>query len=299
MLLLDKPVGVTSFQALGACKRLFGTKKVGHAGTLDKFASGLLLVFVGEATRLVPWFVGLDKTYRAVVRFGAETVTLDPEGEVIRTARIPPAETIHTALPGFLGAQDQVPPRYSAIHVDGRRAYERTLAGEELDLKPRRVSIGRLEALAWDSPDLTMELDCSSGTYVRSLARDLAVACGSAAHLVGLRRSRVGEFSVENALPGVAGREEALVEPGAPAWLVGRRLGECLPGIARLELAPGFLAAFRQGKQIRPDQWFPGQAVSQVGGDAAVLCGDDFPGIVQRRGETWGYRLVFPALAVG
>jgi tRNA pseudouridine55 synthase len=299
MLLLDKPVGVTSFQALGACKRLFGTKKVGHAGTLDKFASGLLLVFVGEATRLVPWFVGLNKTYRAVVRFGAETTTLDPEGEVVRTAGLPVIDTIQSRLSSFLGTQDQVPPVYSAIHVAGRRAYERTLAGEALELKPRRVTIGRLDLLAWDSPDLVIELDCSSGTYVRSLARDLGVACDSAAHLVGLRRSRVGEFRVEDALPGAAGREVPLDEPDDAAWLAGRRLGESLPGVGRLELAPECLAAFRQGKTIRPDLWFPGQQLPPDGADAVVLCRGDFPGIVQRRGEAWAYRLVFPAQAFG
>ncbi len=131
MLLLDKPIGITSFQALGAVKRHFNTKKVGHAGTLDKFASGLLLVFVGEATRLVPWFVGLDKTYVATIRFGQETDTLDPEGEVIREALVPDLTLVQAKLHEFIGAQIQIPPVYSAIHVDGKRAYERVLAGEK------------------------------------------------------------------------------------------------------------------------------------------------------------------------
>lgn len=301
MLLFDKPVGITSFQALGACKRFFGTKKVGHAGTLDKFASGLLLVFVGEATRLVPWFVGLDKTYHATIRFGSETATLDPEGEVVREAAIPSEATIRSKLLPFVGPQLQVPPRYSAIHVEGKRAYERVLAGEEMELKPREVTISRLDMRGWQMPDLHVDLDCSSGTYVRSLARDLGLACGSAAHLVELRRNRVGEFEVANAVAGSITRELPLAEPGPASWLDGRRLGEAIPGIESLELDPGRLADFRNGKRLDVS-WFTeaerGNHLSgNQDGEWVVLCGDTFPGIVCREGGDWSYRLVFPSMA--
>jgi tRNA U55 pseudouridine synthase TruB len=197
-----------------------------------------------------------------------------------------------------MGALRQIPPAYSAIHVDGKRAYERILAGEELELKPRPVVIRRLELEEWSEPDMRVIMECSSGTYVRSFARDIGLACGSAAHLVGLRRSRVGDFLVEDALPGTAARENGLSSPIPGSWFEERRLGELVPDLQKIELAPAFLADFRQGKMIR-DVWFNQDAsfftANALGQDYAVLCGAYFPGIVQRDARGWSYRLVFPA----
>lgn len=297
MLLLDKPVGLTSFQALGACKRLFGTKKVGHAGTLDKFASGLLLVFANEATRLVPWFVGLDKTYRAAVRFGAETATLDPEGAVVREAPVPDGAAVSRALPSFIGRQLQVPPRYSAIHVDGRRAYERTLAGEELELEPREVTIHTLEPHGYADGTLDLSVSCSSGTYVRSLARDVGMACGSAASLAALRRERVGGFSVTEAVLGPADRESPPPQLTASSWYAGRRLAEALAGPGLLLLRPACEADFHNGKPLREALFSTEIRQPQEGvSDWAVVDeAGGFAGIVCRSAEGWSYRLVFPA----
>jgi tRNA pseudouridine55 synthase len=304
MLLLDKSEGLTSFQALGACRRLFGTKKIGHAGTLDKFASGLLLVFVGEATRLVAWFVGLDKTYEALIRFGSQTATLDPEGEVVSTAELPGQQAVIDLLPDFTGPQLQIPPEYSAIHIDGKRAYQRVLAGEKLDLKARPVTIHRLVPGFWRDRDFSLTVDCSSGTYVRALARDLGLASGSVAHLAGLRRTRVGSLSVASALvlpDGMSGSPAGLPDS---AWLDGRRLAEQVPGTGMFILDEANSADFRNGKPIR-ETWFTqvreappsAEPEGQEGGEGrewTVVSGDAFIGIVRHSGAGWRYRLVFP-----
>ncbi|MBN2627270.1 MAG: tRNA pseudouridine(55) synthase TruB [Spirochaetales bacterium] len=197
--MLNKSAGQTSFQSLGAVKRLYGTKKVGHTGTLDKFATGLMIVLVGKYTRLNPLFTGMDKTYEAVIRFGEETDTLDPEGAIIAVGNVPSLDTIKEVLPRFLGDQDQVPPAYSAVHINGKRSWKLARQGVQVEMKSRPVRIDELEVLAWEEPDLTLRVSCSSGTYIRSLARDLALACESRARLEQLCRTRVGQFSLNEA----------------------------------------------------------------------------------------------------
>ncbi|MGI5172538.1 tRNA pseudouridine(55) synthase TruB [Treponema sp. OMZ 840] len=200
-----KKSGLTSFSSLGCIKKALHTKKVGHTGTLDSFAEGLLVVLTGSLTRLVPFFTLFDKTYEAVISFGEETDTLDPSGSVIRSAPLPDSADFEKALDSFRGNSMQSPPAYSAIHVNGRRASELAREGKLQDIPARPVTVFKSEIL---ETRLTPEnrVSCarvlfhvSKGTYIRSLARDIALSCNSAAHLIGLKRTKVGCFSLEQA----------------------------------------------------------------------------------------------------
>jgi tRNA pseudouridine(55) synthase len=203
IVLLAKKPGMTSFSSLWAVKHALKTEKVGHTGTLDSFAEGLLVVLTGRYTRLVSHITGFTKTYRAVVEFGTETDTLDPTGQIVKTG-VPPAEKeLRSVLPQFRGDIEQIPPAYSAIHVDGRRASDLARGGAVVELCPRLVHIFSLEILDFSGNRALIEVTCSKGTYIRSLARDIAYACGSCAHLIALRRTAVGSFSLSDA-PGAA-----------------------------------------------------------------------------------------------
>lgn len=205
LLLVDKPAGVSSHDVVGAARRSLSEKRIGHAGTLDPFATGLLVLLVGRATRLLPHLPGEPKVYEARIRFGAETDTEDLDGAVVREAPLPTREALLAALPQFVGAIDQVPPAYSAKRVDGQRAYALARAGAEVALAPVRIRVFRWEMLDFALDDAgrvreaTARISCGGGTYVRSLARDLARAAGSAAHLIALRRTAAGPFRVEDA----------------------------------------------------------------------------------------------------
>ncbi|MCA0296030.1 MAG: tRNA pseudouridine(55) synthase TruB [Actinobacteria bacterium] len=215
LVVVDKPQGWTSHQVVGRCRRLLGTRKVGHAGTLDPMATGVLLVGVNRATRLLGHLAGHDKTYTATILLGASTVTDDAEGELVEwrgAAGITEAD-VRGAVPAFTGVISQVPSAVSAIKVDGKRAYARVRAGEQVELKAREVTVSRFEVTAvrpsasfgWlggaatDAPTLEVdvEVDCSSGTYIRALARDLGAALGTGGHLTALRRTRVGGFGLD------------------------------------------------------------------------------------------------------
>src|SRR6185312_2659913 len=201
-LILDKPQGMTSTQAVTKVKRLFDAAKAGHAGTLDPPATGVLPIALGEATKTVPFAVEGLKTYRFTVRFGAETDSDDAEGTVVtESAARPETEAIEALLPRFTGEISQVPPRFSALKVDGARAYDLARDKEEFELAPRVVSIKRLALIARPDPDhCQLEAECGKGTYVRALARDLGRALGSCAHVEALRRTRVGGFGEEDAV---------------------------------------------------------------------------------------------------
>jgi len=207
-LLLHKNKGLTSFDSLHQVKRALKTGKVGHTGTLDKFAEGLLVLLAGKYTSLVPIFNDLDKVYIGTVRFGLETDTLDPEGTVVFTAPIPSKEQILQVLPQFIGPQLQIPPVYSAIHVDGQRASERIRSGQSVEMQAREINIYSIEVLHFDEPTLTLRIHCSKGTYIRALARDIGRAVGSCAYLEALHRVAVGPFTDEHAVnpePGEGG----------------------------------------------------------------------------------------------
>lgn len=198
--LLYKPSGITSFAALQTLKRRLATGKVGHTGTLDRFAEGLLVVLCGALTRFAPMVSEGEKEYEAVIRFGKETETLDPEGAVIGEGPIPSAEKIRAALPAFIGTITQVPPAYSAVHIDGMRAHAVARRGEQPRLAPRETTIREILVRSYEPPDLFVTVTCSKGTYIRSLARDLGLACGTRAYVERLKRTRVGSFVAERAV---------------------------------------------------------------------------------------------------
>ena len=197
LVLLDKPAGLSSNQALQRVKRLFEAGKAGHTGSLDPFATGMLPICLGEATKTSGHMLESNKCYRAAARLGQATATGDPEGEVVETCDVPDlAEpAIEDALQAFLGETEQVPPMYSALKHQGRRLYELAREGLSVERKARRIVIHRLELLAWRRPDLEFEVLCSKGTYVRTLAMDIAGRLGSCAHLTALRRLYVEPFA--------------------------------------------------------------------------------------------------------
>jgi tRNA pseudouridine55 synthase len=200
---VDKPVGPTSHDVVAAARRALNERRVGHTGTLDPFASGLLLLCVGRATRISEFLTGLDKSYLATARLGIATDSEDREGEVVAESegwrQVGPAD-LEAALQGLTGRILQVPPRFSAKKVDGEAAHRRARRGEDVALDPRPVTVHELEVLDFQPPSLRFRIRCSSGTYVRSVARDLGEALGVGAHLTELRRTAVGPFGVEGAL---------------------------------------------------------------------------------------------------
>ncbi len=265
VLLVDKPAGMTSHDVVARVRRTLGIKRVGHSGTLDPFATGLLLILVGRATRAQRFFMALPKTYVTVARLGATSTTGDPEGEIVRTGRIPAEDQ---PLP--VGEIRQRPPAYSAIKVGGERLYEKARRGEEVEAPERTVTVHRFEGL-WRKDDrAAFEIECSSGTYVRSLIADLGDA-----FCLELRRTAIGPFSVEDAMPPpedpAAARMVALSD--ALAFLPERRLegeaaraaahGRAVPGAAegvvRLTDADGLVAlAEPQGAELKPIVGFRG-----------------------------------------
>ena len=199
---LDKDVGRTSTEAVAAVKRLFRAKKAGHAGTLDPLASGVLPVALGEATKTVPFVMDGRKTYRFTVRWGTETDTDDAEGRARNTSQArPSADSIRAALPAFTGTIAQVPPSYSALKIEGERAYDLARQGEQVLLAARPVEIHRLSLIeAPDADHAVLEAECGKGTYVRAIARDLGRALGCLGHVESLRRNCVGPFSESKAV---------------------------------------------------------------------------------------------------
>ncbi len=201
-LILDKPVGMTSTQAVSVVRRLFGSNKAGHAGTLDPLASGCLPIALGEATKTVPFVQDGRKVYRFTVRWGVQTDTDDAEGQPIASSdHRPTAEAVAAALPHFTGDIMQVPPVYSALKIDGERAYDLARDGETVTLEARPVSIHRLDLIAADADTAVLEAECGKGTYVRSLARDLGLRLGTFGHVTALRRLVVGPFDEISLVP--------------------------------------------------------------------------------------------------
>ncbi|WP_083659931.1 tRNA pseudouridine(55) synthase TruB [Acuticoccus yangtzensis] len=254
-IVLDKPSGLTSTQALSAVKRLFSPEKAGHAGTLDPIATGLLPLAFGEATKTVPFVVDGAKTYEFTVKWGAATATDDTEGEVIATSdKRPTRAEIEAALPAFVGEISQVPPRYSAIKVDGQRAYDLARGGEVVELKPRIVTVTRLAILGEPAEDeVTLVCDCGKGTYVRSIARDLGEALGTYGHVTALRRTRVGPFHAEDMITLDDLREEA-VDPQAAIDEVLREPSDALLGLPEIVVDRNAAGRLRrgQGALLRP-----------------------------------------------
>jgi len=266
---LDKPVGMTSTHAVAVIKRLFAAKRAGHAGTLDPLASGCLPIALGEATKTVPYAVDSRKTYLFTVRWGEERDTDDAEGRVVATSESrPDAAAIRTLLPRFIGTIDQVPPRYSAIKVDGERAYDLARGGETVELAPRPVTIHRLDLVDMpDSDHAVLAAECGKGTYVRSLARDLGRMLGALGHVSALRRNRVGPFAEADMIP--LEQVEALCHRAAAGE--GNLADTLLPIETALDDIPALAVS-------------PADAARLGRGQAALLRGRDasiFRGVVQ------------------
>ncbi|MGI6878662.1 tRNA pseudouridine(55) synthase TruB [Microbacterium sp. gxy059] len=275
ILLVDKPQGITSHDVVARSRRARGTRKIGHAGTLDPMATGLLVVGVEQATRLLTFLVGLDKTYRAVIRLGETTSTDDADGE--STGR-PGAEgadeaAIRAGVARLTGAISQVPSAVSAIKVDGRRAYDRVRAGEEVELAARDVVVSRFDVLEvrpqGDLVDVDVVVDCSSGTYIRALARDLGQTLGCGGHLTALRRTRVGPFGVEGAWDVDALAEAELATPAEVAAQV----------LGRLDVPADVARDLRHGKRVDAPDPFDGRRAA-IDPDGALI------GVVERRGSS-------------
>ena len=337
IVLLAKQSGITSFSSLWQIKNALGTKKIGHTGTLDTFAEGLLVALAGRYTRLVPFFSEGDKEYLAEIRFGVETDTLDPDGVSVRESPLPTLRAVEASLASFRGNILQKPPAFSALHVNGQRASDLMRKGIAVDIAPRAVTVYALDVVsasdpaggdaAHDSPvsAMVIKVVCSKGTYIRSLARDIAEAAGSCAHLSALRRTRIGPFGLERAagssllepfpslVRGVYGKGDK--PPQAPGEEI---LASVIPlnpeiahtaGLGTVYLDPGRADAFAHGR--KPDRaWFssstgdvslPSQAarVSRKADDSAspderkaVFCGAEFMGVVAFSSSTVRYEFV-------
>jgi tRNA pseudouridine55 synthase len=270
----DKPVGMTSTQAVAAIRRATGAAKAGHGGTLDPLASGMLPIALGEATKTVAWAMAGSKRYRLTIRWGEATATDDAEGAVTETSpHRPTGEDILAALPGFTGDIMQVPSTYSAIKVDGRRAYDLARAGEEVELASRPVRIDRIDLIQLDDADhATLEVTCGKGVYMRSLGRDLALTLGTCGHLSALRRLSVGRFQVETAisvdmLPDL-GHTHRLSEHLLP-------IETALDDIPALALTEAEALRLRHGQSVQPLRPTDRARIDQLGNGSIVSVSAD------------------------
>ena len=202
VLVIDKPIGMTSHQVVQIIRNGTNIKRAGHTGTLDPRASGVLVILVGPAVRLSEFISAEDKRYQATIKLGEKTDTYDGDGVVTGTSQVEiTREQFEDALQGFVGEIEQVPPPYSAVKVQGRRAYAMARNGEEVNLEPRLIKVHSLEVIEWNPPEVVVDVHCSSGTYVRSLAYDLGEKLGCGANLIGLRRTKSGRFTLKDAIP--------------------------------------------------------------------------------------------------
>lgn len=203
VLVIDKPVGLTSHDVVQIVRRGTGIRRAGHTGTLDPRASGVLVVLIGPAVRLSEFVSAADKRYQATLRLGTSTDTFDAEGRITRSAPVDDVteEQFEEIIQGYIGEIEQTPPQFSAAKVKGRKAYEEAREGEEVELKSRKIHVYNLEILEWAPPEAVLDVYCSSGTYVRSLANDLGDDLGTGAYLIGLRRTKSGRFTLRDAVP--------------------------------------------------------------------------------------------------
>ncbi|MDZ4769015.1 MAG: tRNA pseudouridine(55) synthase TruB [Chloroflexota bacterium] len=258
---LDKPLGMTSHDVVNRVRRIYATRQIGHAGTLDPLATGVLIVCVGAATRLSDTVMHQTKRYRALVQFGSATDTYDAEGAVTLrgdptvTAALTP-DAVTTALAAFSGDIMQVPPAYSAIKIDGRKLYDRARAGETVIAPPRAVTIHAIELIGWEASDpaaprATIEITCGAGTYIRSIAYDLGVVLETGAHLAGLIRTASGAFTLDNAVS----LDALTADPHPTRHVI--TPAAALIGFTSVILDSSAIASIRQGKAIAAEFVFP------------------------------------------
>lgn len=274
LLLVDKPEGITSHDVVSRVRKLLGTRKVGHAGTLDPMATGLLVLGIESGTKLLTFIVGKDKTYEATIRLGSATVTDDREGETTSSATKEQlekvtAENIREEISTLTGVIQQRPSSVSAIKVDGERAYAKVRAGEEVELASREVTVARFEVIgeirfAETHIDLDVVVDCSSGTYIRALARDLGNALEVGGHLTALRRTRVGEFNVDGVYNFDPETNFTIVELATAAKT----------SLPTIEISTQDVIDLRHGKRI----------TGEVAGSTAALSGWELVAVVENAG---------------
>ena len=265
IIVVAKQPGPTSHDIVALIRRLAGVKRVGHGGTLDPFAAGVLPVFVGQATRLVEYHMADDKQYRALMAFGARSTTDDLDGELTPTGTAPQQAEAEALLESFRGQIEQVPPDYSAVRVAGRKAYELARHGEKPALRPRPVNIKRLEITAWDDSDptrpvATVEVHCSAGTYIRALARDMGERLGSGAYLAALTRTASGPFRLE-ASHGLDEVRAQMTAGRARELLLPMDTGLDFPEVT---LQPAELVPFARGQQLRRAGTLPTDGLVRV-----------------------------------
>jgi tRNA pseudouridine55 synthase len=270
---VDKPAGITSHDVVGRCRRIFGTRKVGHAGTLDPMATGVLVIGIERATKLLGLLTATDKSYAGTIRLGQTTSTEDAEGEVLQSipADHVTAAELESAVAALRGDIDQVPSAVSAIKVDGQRAYKLAREGKPVELASRRLRIERFDVreVRRDGPfvDVDVEVDCSSGTYIRALARDVGAALGVGGHLTALRRTRVGNFGLD---------EARTLDELADAPALSYSLDEaCLLGFRRRELSAEEVEHARQGRALKSAGIEGVYAATASDGRVIALLSDD------------------------
>ncbi|MBW2609277.1 MAG: tRNA pseudouridine(55) synthase TruB [Deltaproteobacteria bacterium] len=263
IILIDKNEGESSFDVV---KRLRGgvkVKKVGHAGTLDPFATGLLIILLGQGTKLSPFLMSGQKRYRASIRLGIETDTLDPTGRIIQTRHVPAfePEQIKTIAMKFIGEIEQVPPIFSAVNYQGKRAYKLARKGIKVDLKKRRVKVHSIEIISIDLPEITMEICCSGGTYIRSLASDMGKQLGTGAHLSALRRLSSGPFEVKDAI-----NSKQIGDAASSGFLSDRiiPLGEALPDMQEARVDDRTAQKIRNGYKPEWEEVAVGSALPDL-----------------------------------
>ncbi len=282
---INKPAGMTSHDVVARLRRALGLRKLGHAGTLDPLATGVLVLCVGRATRLSEYVMRGDKRYLAVVRPGVSTDTWDAEGEVLdrRDASGLQREAVMEALDSFRGDLEQLPPMYSAVKQDGRKLYELARAGVAVTRRPRSVTLHSLELVDWTPPTFTLELTCSAGTYVRSLAHDLGEALGTGAHLAALTRTASGAFRLQDATT----PDDLLARPDWRSLLV--PAAQALPQIPSLHLDEAACDHLLQGRTVARRKGDPSTALAQ-----ALTPGGSLLAIVEGDASLWKPRKVFP-----
>lgn len=270
ILIIDKPQGLTSHDVVGVVRRAAKTGKVGHAGTLDPMATGVLVVAIGQATRTLEYLTAHDKRYTATIRLGQNTTTYDAEGDVTfrYTGDLPPLSAIEKAVASQRGKIQQRPPIFSAIKQDGEPLYAKARRGESIEVPAREVTIHRLDITGWSPPDLTIEVHCSKGTYIRSIAYDIGEALGVGGHLTALRRTASGAFTEAQAQTLEAIR--AATPEQIAGWLL--PIGAGLEGLPILTVNSSEIAALRQGKTL-PAEGGSGtaQALNQHGELVAIV----------------------------
>jgi tRNA pseudouridine55 synthase len=252
VLVVDKPVGMTSHDVVQVIRNGTGLRRAGHTGTLDPRASGVLVVLVGPAVRLSEFVSASDKRYQAIIRLGSATDTFDADGKITQPEQQVNVteDQFEKVLATFVGEIEQVPPPYSAVKVQGRKAYEMARQGEVVELAPRKITVHHLEVLEWAPPEVVIDVHCSSGTYVRSLANDLGTTLGCGAYLVGLRRTKSGRFSLRDATP-LRKLQEAFNAGNWYQYLI--PAAEALAEWPAVELSPDDVENVRHGHRIKSD----------------------------------------------